>query len=156
MLYNTLALPYFNYGVTIWGHSYAKNISKIVRIQKKIVRIITFSAYLEHTENLFKSHNILKFKSLYDYFTLIFMYNYKHGMLPSSFDTFFIPNNHIHKYQTRNAIKYRTKYCSSLITSFSIQKMGPSIWNALPNTVKESKSLSIFKRRLKLHLIESQ
>ena len=48
MLYNALILPHINYCITTWG--YQRN--RLVKIQKKAVRIITLSKYNSHTEPL--------------------------------------------------------------------------------------------------------
>ena len=48
-LYNSLILPYLNYGILVWGHKS----TKLVTLQKKIVRIITNSNFNAHFQPLF-------------------------------------------------------------------------------------------------------
>ena len=50
-LYNTLVLPYFNYGKLTWG-SILREEHQLNKLQKKAVRTITQSYYIAHTELL--------------------------------------------------------------------------------------------------------
>ena len=58
-LYNTLVLPYFNYGILTWG-SIIKEDHHLHKLQKKAVRIITQSDYIAHTEPLCKQNRLIK------------------------------------------------------------------------------------------------
>ena len=56
----SLIYSYLTYGIVAWGHTYASTLNPIFLLQKKIVRIITFSSYLEHSNPLFKRLNLIK------------------------------------------------------------------------------------------------
>ena len=45
-LYNSLIKPHIIYGILLWGH----NCERILKLQKKIIRIITLSKYNAHTD----------------------------------------------------------------------------------------------------------
>jgi hypothetical protein len=47
-----------------------------MNIQKKIVRLMTFKSYLEHSEPIFKDLNILDIFKINDYLTALFMFRY--------------------------------------------------------------------------------
>ena len=51
------------YGILLWGKS--DNVHRIEKLQKKAMRIISYSRPLEHTEPLFKAFNLLKFNDIY-------------------------------------------------------------------------------------------
>ena len=53
LIYYAFVYPYLIYGNLIWGKAYKTHIQKIVNIQKKIVRLMTFMSYLEHSEPIF-------------------------------------------------------------------------------------------------------
>ena len=63
-LYFTFVYPYLIYCVEVWGNSCDTHLDPIIKFQKKCVRVITFSHYLEPTESLFKDLKILAFKKL--------------------------------------------------------------------------------------------
>ena len=60
-LYYSFIYPYLTYCVEVWGNTPDTHIDPLIKLQKKIIRIITFSPYLAHTEPLFKELNILPF-----------------------------------------------------------------------------------------------
>ena len=63
-LYYTFVDPYHIYCIEIWGNTHDSYLSPLIKLQKKAVRIITFSHYLEHSAPLFKQLDILNFKAL--------------------------------------------------------------------------------------------
>ena len=63
-LYFTFIYPYLIYCIEIWGNTHNTYLLPLIKLQKKCVRIITFSHYLEHTEPLFKQLYILNFNAL--------------------------------------------------------------------------------------------
>lgn len=62
MLYNSLILPHLQYAILCWGF---KN-SRLFKLQKRAIRIITCSKYNAHTDPLFKKMNLLKISDLYN------------------------------------------------------------------------------------------
>ena len=48
-IYNSLFVPHINYESLVWG----TKINRISKMQKRVIRIITLSHYIAHTEPLF-------------------------------------------------------------------------------------------------------
>ena len=71
--YNTLILPHLSYGCEIWGNTYDCRIKDLVLLQKRAIRLIDKVGYRDHTSNIFRKYNLLKFKDLIDF---SFMYSY--------------------------------------------------------------------------------
>ena len=63
-LYYALIYPFLIYGITIWGNTYPSTLQHLYILQKKAIRIITFSKYDEHSSPLFKRLNIMKLHDL--------------------------------------------------------------------------------------------
>ena len=59
-LYYTMVYPYLIYCIESWGASYVTNLSPLIILQKRVIRIITNNGKLAHTTPLFKKLNILK------------------------------------------------------------------------------------------------
>ena len=98
LLYNSLILSHINYCITVWGHKG----SRILRIQKKAVRIITLNRYNSHTEPLFKTLQILKIDDQLKLQELNFFYKYMHDNVPVYLLNWnIIPNYNIHSHDTR-------------------------------------------------------
>ena len=64
ILYCSLILPYLNYGVILWGNNYKSSTGKIIRLQKKCVRIMNKKDYKNPSAPLFKQMRILQFSDL--------------------------------------------------------------------------------------------
>ena len=60
-LYYSLVYPYFTYGNIVWASTYPGHLECLVRIQKRIIRIITNSYPLAQTSALFKNLKILRY-----------------------------------------------------------------------------------------------
>ena len=98
----------------------------------------------------------MKIKQLYDYFVIIFMYQYTNKLLPEHFYTLFQPNNQTHRYITRQNFGYRHNISKTLLTSFNIIIQGPIIWDNCTNQIKTSKSIYTLKRLIKNQIFVSE
>ena len=56
-----LKYPFLSYGIIIWGNTYKTIPQPIFILQKKAMRIITFSRFDKHSSPLLKSLEIIKF-----------------------------------------------------------------------------------------------
>ena len=81
-IYYTMIYPYLIYCNAVWTNTYPTRLRPIYMIQKKIVRIMTFSKYREETRPIFTSLKLLNIYELNLYFTALFMYSYFHDNLP--------------------------------------------------------------------------
>ena len=100
-LYYALAYPILTYGVLLWGSSSQRNIKSLFIQQKKAVRIVTKSAYLEHTNPLFSQLNLLKLNNIYQLFLGSFMHKVINGDFPGGVDINTNLNASYHGYSTR-------------------------------------------------------
>ena len=66
-LYYSLIYPYFNYCNLVWGSAAGMHLQTLIVLQKKAARIISKVGYLDHTEHLFKEHNMLTVPKIYDF-----------------------------------------------------------------------------------------
>ena len=141
-LYYALIYPFLIYGLIVWGNTYPLTIKPLFLLQKKVIRLMTFSSYYDHTNPLFIQLKIIKFNNL--------VYNFYSGKLPQTFDEYFILVNQRHNYNTRHASrssyllpKIRTNY-----GKFNIRFVGAKVWNLIDEDIKNF-SLSKFKDHFK-------
>ena len=120
-------------------------------LQKKAVRIITFSKLDSYSSPLFKSLGLIKFFDIALFQIAFFMYRFHNNVLPAAFHSFFTKVTSVHNYNTRFAAKhsYYLPYARTNYGKFNIRFQGPSVWNAIDDNIKVSSSISIFKKRLK-------
>ena len=64
-LYYTYIFPYLIYCIEVWGNASHCHLLPLFLTQTKIIRLLTFSKHLAHTEPIFKSLNIIPLNSLY-------------------------------------------------------------------------------------------
>ena len=143
------------YGIIIWGNTYKTTLQPIFILQKRAMRLITFSRFDEHSSPLFKSLEIIKFLDLVTFHLAIFMYKYHNQLLPSVFSSFFSKISQIHSYNTRLGAK-QSYYLPKARTNygiFNIRFQGPSVWNSIDEDIKLS-SLSLFKKKVKQQFIK--
>ena len=146
---------FLTYGIIIWGNTYKTTLQPIFILQKRAMRLITFSRFDEHSSPLFKSLEIIKFLDLVTFHLAIFMYKYHNQLLPSVFSSFFSKISQIHTYNTRLGAK-QSYYLPKARTNygiFNIRFQGPSVWNSIDEDIKLS-SLSLFKKKVKQQFIK--
>ena len=100
-LYYTFVYPYLIYGVEIWGNACNSYIDPLIKLQKKCLRIITFSNYLAHTEPLFQKLEILSYKKLVIHRIAMLMYKNSKEIVPIAIHMLFARNDQYHNYNTR-------------------------------------------------------
>jgi len=137
-LYYSFVYPYFLYCNAVWGSSSDTFVNRLFLVQKKIVRIITHSSYLEHTTPLFCRTNILKVIDIHKF--IIGQYMYKD--LRSSNPRFFVSSS---QYSTRSVDYVVPHFHRLALTQRSVTFVGPTVWNNIPLHIRQARSLSRFK-----------
>jgi hypothetical protein len=97
-IYMTLIVPHFNYCLLIWGC----NMERIIKLQKKAIRIISLNHYTAHTEPIFKTLKMLKLQDIYKLRLHKFHYKLVNSTCPKYFLCLLKPANKMHQYNTRN------------------------------------------------------
>ena len=132
-LYYALVYPFLTYGLIVWGNTYETTIKPVFVIQKRAVRVMTFSNFDHHSSPLFKALEILKISDLVTYLIAIYMYKFHNQLLPGVLVSFFTKVDAVHSYNTRHSAK-QTYYSPKARTNygkFNIRFQGPKIWNAI-------------------------
>ena len=131
----------FNLWDNVWWNTYTTSLNPWYMLQKKVVRIITFSRFYQH------SIHYSSVLTLYSFLTLsLFIFHYLCinviiTYFPTIFLNFFISVNKIHKYNTRFAAK-QSYYLPKVRTNYGIF----NIFNISRHT---SCSVALFKFKLK-------
>ena len=72
------------------------------------------------------------------------IFKYFNKGLPKSFKL----NKDLHNYNTRSALQVHNKPVSTNYKKHSTEYKGTQIWNNLPDDIKDSNSLNIFKKNV--------
>ena len=144
-VYYSLIYPYLNYCIRIYAATYSTHLTRLFILQKRAIRIINRESYLAHTNDLFKSNNILKVPDIYRLNVGLYMYDNRR--------TGHYERNHSHNTRFRSdLIPSRARLT---ITQNSINVVGPNIWNSIPDYIKESPSRNSFKYQYKQFLLSA-
>ncbi len=89
---------------------------------------MAFKSYSDHSEPIFKDLNILNIFKINDYLTALFMFRYHHlNNLPEFFKDYFVTNNQIHHYNTRNASKLHKCYKRTNYVEHTLSNKGVDV-----------------------------
>ena len=155
-LYYTLIYPFFTYGLITWGNTYITTLRPIIILQKKAVRVISFSDFREHSSPPFHALSIIKFIDLIFFYVVMFMYDFYTAKLPCAFKNLFKKISNRHACNTRLASKqsYSLPSVRSNYGKFNLRFIGAKIWNTISDDKKRMPK-HFFKEAIKSNLLNS-
>ena len=155
-LYNALFLSFLQYGLIVWGGTYASYIEPIFKLQKKAVRAISFQSRLSPSLPIFKDLKLLELSEIFELRLSTFVFDSVNKTSPSCFHNFFLFNSSVHQYSTRQASQgdlYLLRKNSSQYGLKSIRYLGAKLWNSLPVELRNAPSKVSFKTKMKFYLL---
>jgi hypothetical protein len=150
-LYHTLIYPYLNYCCIIWGGAGASILRKIEVLQNRAIRIITHSPFRASSSPIYKSLNLLKICDIHFLHIVIFMFKFKHCLLPAPCMYYCKLNST--SYGLRKINYFCIPPCRTKIREQSISVVGPRLWGSLPDYLQDSDSLMTLKRNTSKYLL---
>jgi hypothetical protein len=152
-LYNSLILPHLSYGILTWGKTYPTHLNSLIILQKKIIRIISFSQYLAHTPPLFKNLKILPIDKLYKYYLALFAFKYINLTVPTSIHELLDTPDHTHTHNTRSSEHLQLYFHHHRVSKMGLKYNMSRFYNSLPIPLLHNHSYSSFKFQIKLFLL---
>ena len=95
-VYYAIFYSHLIYGCNVWGLSTEENLNKIEILQKKCLRIMTFSDFNSHTNQLFIDLKLLKVRDIIESQQLKLVYDFYENRLPTDLKGLFILSSDIH------------------------------------------------------------
>ena len=181
-LYYSLIYPHLIYAIQVRGLTFDTNIDKLIVLQKKTVRMMTFNRTFfsengppVHSDPLFKELNILKLNDIAELCIAQFVYDCIHKLAPIQFHDWFILNHNLHSHNTHSNVERVDNYINqggtNLVNSSgslfipivrtthyglrSLHVSGPKIWNKTPIQIRESNTHRIFSKAFRKNKISS-
>ena len=124
-LYNTYIYPYLIYCVESWGNISQCHLNPLFILQKKILRIITFSWYDVSSQIHFMNLNILPLYNLIQHRISFMMYKLVNGLLPEVMNELYTTNDQIHDHFTRQYNYFHINKGSSNVYTRSFGNISP-------------------------------
>ena len=154
LLYYCLAYPYLNYCVTAWCGAPKSILQPLIRLENKIIRIITNNNYTSPTKPIFLTLKTLPFNLIYTYNLSILMYKIQNPIITGSYNL--LPLEQRHNYNTRlvNSQNYFQNFHRTNLGKSTSSAKGITVWRNVPSEFK-SLPLFLFKNKIKQYLINS-
>ena len=150
-LYLTLIQPYFQYCNIIWGGASHFALSRLIVLQKRAVRLITYSHYRAHSCPLFIRTRILRLADIHVLQLSLFMYKTKHGLIPPSCVYTVASSNS--RYNLRRKRDFIDIPFHTDVRKRHVAIAGPYVWKSLSDGIKASPTVFIFKRMLTRYML---
>ncbi|XP_062585577.1 uncharacterized protein LOC134247212 [Saccostrea cucullata] len=131
-------------------------LNKLQRVQNTAARIITKTPRHDHITPVLKELHWLPICQRIDYKVLLYTYKALHGQCPQyTIDLLCVyrPARDLRSSNSLTLVIPRTRTVTFGRRSFS--HAAPRLWNALPESVRNAKTLNACKRQLKTHLFRS-
>ena len=142
--YNSFVMPYLSYNVLHWGNTNVTHLKPLITLQKRIIRCISDAKFTDNSTPLFYRLGILKLEDLYKFYAIL-----------DTRDKFLNKGEYAteHSRVTRNCQLAFPKFHRLEKTQQSVTFQGPTLWNTLPEELKNIRSLPLFKVKLKKYFI---
>ena len=92
-LYYSLVFPYLIYCNEVWGNASVVHLDPIIKIQKRVIRTITFSSCLSSSEPIFQALNNINLRKLVIQSVSLFMFKISKFDVPKPLHALFRINN---------------------------------------------------------------
>ena len=149
-IYFTLIYSRIKYGLAVYGQAGVTKVNKIQTLQNKLLKVLTNKKFRYSTNKLHDDLGILKVTDIANQEISTFVYKYFNNSLPTVFNDYYLLFGNVSGITTRNSninIRYigrNTRYGEN-----SVKVVGASLWNKLPNEVRNASSIKLFKTRFK-------
>ena len=155
-VYDTIIQPHFDYAISIWGKCSKERISVVQRLQNRAARAITKNYdYTIPSSKIIQKLGWMNIDQRYQYFTGILMFKSLNNLAPLPLQNLFSHVCTKHSYNTRNASDDALSLpkCHLECYKQSLEYAGADLWNKIPISIRNSFTLSSFKRHFKSYIL---
>ena len=176
-LFYSIIYSHLLYGIHVWGSACDTYVNRLLILQKKVVRMITYNdarlgetGPLPHSLPLFHQLELLKVNEIFKLQLSRFIFDCVNNLSPPQFKPWFTLVSDVHDHATRAAFnitgsavtsrnestdqfirKARTTHCGLK----AIRVYGPKLWNKNPRSIRLPRNGCSFVMLLKRHFISS-
>ena len=147
-LYYSLIYPYLIYCILSWFAAPNYLTNRISILQKKCIRAIYNLNYNEHTKSYFEKSKVFTIPDLYTRNVLIYVYKTLNQDFDPCLLQHLVRNCDFHSTSTRNRYDFVVPLYKKSTSQNSIVFRGVEAWNKLPLDVRNSSSITSFKKRI--------
>lgn len=152
-IYNTIVLPHFTYCATILFICCNEDLNRLQKLQNIGMRVLLKMNRFTSIQFMLNKLGWLNIRQFLDFSVMVFIYKVKTNMLPSYLGDRLVENNKIYSYQTRSANSFYLCNVNTQLGFKSVFYNGIRKYNNLPEDIKSTISLNLFRRKLKNYLL---
>ena len=156
IIYMSLIYSYINYCNLIWGSACKTILNPLFLLQKKAIRLINNSAYLDHTDPIFESLGFLKIFEVFKLNCLLFAFKFLKTDQYPAFKNQMLKNSMIHSHATRIHDLLRPPPQRLVICQRSYLYQSVNLWNSVDGNIRNYNCIISFKKIVKKLLIENR
>ncbi len=146
----TSRLDYCN---ALLGGCPASSINKLQIVQNAAARVLTRSRKYDHITPILQSLHWLPIKFRISYKILLLAYKALNDLAPAYLTNLLSRYNPTRSLRSQNSgLLVVPRIAKSIKGGRTFSYLAPKLWNSLPDNVRGSDTLSLFKSRLKTHL----
>ena len=144
-IYNALIQPHFDYCSEVWGHCGATLANKLLILQNRAARILTFSGYDSSSDPIFEQLDWKRLNTQRQIQVAVMVYKSLHGLAPNYLSSLFTQRN-ISYYLRDNENKLAIPLPRTNFLKNSFGYNGAVIWNKLPLELRQAEPINSFRR----------
>jgi hypothetical protein len=152
-IYHALFFSHIVYCLPVWGGCGAGDIKILQTLQNRAIRAVFGLNFGESVRKLIIQHDLLDIKSLISFHTQMFAYKNFNGLLPYESSFHYVKDT---KSNLRGFCGIKTAGSRTSLQKNSIYVRVAKIWNDLRPNIRNTTSLSGFKRTLKEDILKDQ
>ena len=148
----SLVLSIMNYCIKIWGSTCLTQLQRVQKVQNFAAKVALGGAKYDHVTPFLRELKWLRVKDKYTYELGLSVYNIINKNVPSWLSS--LPTRG--ETRSRNTRQEHQLHVPSTRTHMAARSLlvsGPVLWNSLPDSIRNSKSLPTFKKELKNYLL---
>ena len=159
-IYFVIFNSHLSYGSMIWAQDpNNQNVRRVMRLQKRAIRIMNFAHHRDHADPIFKELGILKFTDSVEIQNILLVSDSLNSRLPTILNNIFSFIESTHYYKTRSCIRCKLilqKVNTSIHGLNSIEYKSKKVWNKFidifPNQYLYNLSRHKLKKIIKMFL----
>ena len=144
-IYNCLILPVLSYTETAWGELSAECSNRLQRLQNRAARI---TIRYDRSSDAIKNLGWEKLETIRKRNKATLVFKCLNNLAPAYFKNYFTRNSSYHFYNTRQKQDLHIPKAKRSKGKKTFIFSGATLFNRLPDSLKQAKSLQIFKRNI--------
>ena len=171
-LYYSLVYSHIVYAIEVWGSAFKTDITKILVLQKRALRLMTYNdnflavpGPLVASNPIFSHLKILKVTDVFKLQISKFVFKCINHLTPNNFHDWFKMNSTVHGHRTRYNYDINKNLFHNKISLYYVRTSnyglkqirfnGAKIWNSLPQHIMNATSLASFVKTSKAYYISN-